>query len=123
MKYLKLIIPLFITIVFAIWVVLDRKKHLVEESAVYAIGEIYNINIYQSKYFEYQFFDGKAIRKSRFLYKGAKSRSFLRKHYIGKKYLIRFSKEKPIYSEILLSKRVPKEYSDSIKYVWDKPPF
>lgn len=45
-------------------------------------------------------------------------------YYIGKKFLAKFSKQKPKYSDLLWHKPVPDSLVECCRYrVWDKPPF
>lgn len=50
------------------------------------------------------------------------SNEFLRQ-YIGRKYLVRYSVEKPKYSELYIDKPIPDSLLDCTDCRWDKPPF
>lgn len=130
-KYLGIVSGVIITF-FLVWFFagyFDKKKKLSSENIAYAITEIsehysgsYGIGGY--KYFIY-------IKGNK--YKGSISlgyNSYIRdkpgkyNYYVGKNYLVKFSKDNPKYNELLFDKPV----SDSLLQccrtdIWDELPF
>ncbi|CAM1345956.1 hypothetical protein [Tenacibaculum crassostreae] len=48
---------------------------------------------------------------------------FIKEKYIGKIFFVKYSKEKPIYSEIYFDKPVPDSLSNCTNCYWEKPPW
>lgn len=123
---ITIIIIIILFIAYLFWGVNDREKHL-SGKIQYKVGEIieYDRGANVSPWFTYKFYINDKV------YKGqhgiddsliSLNNSELRK-FIGNRYLVKYSIEKPIYNELLFNKPIVDSLKDCIECSWRNLPF
>ena len=128
-KVINIVIP-FIVLLFAVYLcfrVSDRKKHLSKGDIKYCVGQIvkFQRGANVAPWFTFEFYINDEINKGRFDIQDSLSllNNFELKKYVGKSYLVKYSVEKPIYSELFFNKPIPDSLKKCEKCNWDKLPF
>ena len=102
----------------------ERIKYLEDRKVLYTTGTITFLE--QGKggpWFNYNFFfDAKEHFSRTTIGELSKEKRQKLKSYIGKKYFVKFSIEKPEYSEIYLDKPIPKDFVYKEGQTWSKIP-
>ncbi len=106
----------------------DREQYLSDEKNIgFAIGEIIDFEIGSRvpPWFTYIFNSGKGVTEGSYdLYDSLRNASMTyQKSFIGRKFLVKFSKEKPKYNEMYLDRPIPDSLMNCSDCVWSKPPF
>ena len=103
-----------------------REKFLSSNDVMYSIGKITGVQTGAkvSPWFVYEFYNGKDFEISqKYLPDSLSSKysSIIKKEYVGKKYLIKYSIEQPIYNEIYLNKPIEDSLTNCLKCTWPTP--
>lgn len=108
----------------------ERKEFLSKKEFIsHTIGTIESINygVRVAPWYNYSFFVKRNKKKGNYSLIDNKLRENSRKEqvsYIGKSFLVKFSKEKPKYNELLWEKPAPDSLVKCCKHqVWEEPPF
>lgn len=106
-----------------------RNRLLKEEPTLYVIGKITDIKFPGKRppYFIYYFYDGEDLRKGTYRVNMDKqlrkeSDSYLKRTYVGKKYLVRYSALSPRFNEMYLNISIPDSLWDCEKCTWQVLP-
>lgn len=103
----------------------DRRDHL-KGNVNYTIGTIKNLRhgAKTPNSFGYTFYANNELHESSYSItsKLALAHDSIQEFYIGHKYLVKYSVEKPKYNELYLDKYIPDNLDTCVKCVWIKPP-
>ncbi|SHH39696.1 hypothetical protein [Winogradskyella jejuensis] len=127
-KYLFFVCVVTIIVIYIFASVQDRANRLVTSKVNYTIAEIIDFNwgYKTSPYFTYNFqIDGKIQKGSYNIVDelALKINNDLSKNYIGKKYFVKYSYEKPKYSELFLYRKVPDSLKNCFECIWETKPW
>lgn len=102
----------------------QRNKYLYDKNTLFTIGIISDIKFggKVSTDFVYKFIYVNETFDCRISSQKLSEQNNNLKSYIGKKYFVKFSTEKPEYSEIYLDKPVPKDFVYKEGQTWSKIP-
>lgn len=100
-----------------------RNRLLNEEPTYYTVGEIvgFQRGAKVSPWFIYYFYDGQDLRKGTYSINNSlrkESDSYLRRTYVGKKYLIKYSASSPRFNEMYLNIPIPDSLWNCEKCTW-----
>lgn len=123
-RFLTVFYGLFLAIALLFMIIKNNQRNrlLNSDEVLYTVGITtkikYHSRVSPSIYYVFSTRNNEKI-EGRISFKGKRHKD----KYINKKFFVKYSTEKPIYSEIYLDKSVPDSLYNCTNCYWEKPPW